>query len=60
MNFSNVIDSRIKKNFPIYLLCKEPFFIREILKEFEKILYQKKINLLTRKFFMEKILMLKI
>jgi len=38
MNFSNVIDSIIKKNFsPIYLLHgEEPFFIREILKEFEK------------------------
>ena len=38
MNFSNVIDSIIKKNFsPIYLLHgEETFFIREILKEFEK------------------------
>ena len=52
MNFSNVIDSIIKKNFsPIYLLHgEEPFLLEKYQKNLKNIISEK-INLLTRKFY---------
>ena len=55
MNFFNVTDSIIKKKFsPIYLLhIKNLFYYEKYQKNLKKILYQKKINLLTRKFLID-------